>query len=441
MGARSSPQTASMAYVLVAVLLLPVLVLALIGFGFLTRGTQVRRVRALRGARELPGTGHPDFRTAVELHGRIKLAEGHGVELLTCGDDTFPCLFDDLRAARESITLQMYYCHPGKLADEFERILVERAAAGVRVLFMYDAFGAAPMDDSYFARLRAAGVEVAAFRSVKWYSLEQAYSRSHIRVAIVDGAVGYTGGFGIDDKWLGNGRRANEWRDTNVRFTGPAVLALQASFAAGWAESTGDLLSGELFFPAHKHEGARGGVLAATLHSAPAVASSIAERFLAVSIAAARESLYVTNAYFVPDHDLCGMLCDATGRGVDVRILTAGKHNDVKSAWYAGRAMFERLLVAGVRIYEYTPTMMHAKTLVADRVWSSVGTMNFDNRSLSFNDETTFVALDAALGARMAEMFMTDLGHSVEIDLAEFRRRPLGERVIERGLDLVSRVL
>jgi len=430
-----------MAYVLVAVVLLPILVLALIGFGFLTRGTQVRRVRALRGARELPAAGHPDFRTAVELHGRIGLSYGNRVELLGCGDDTFPCVFDDLRAARESITLQMYFCHPGKLADKFERILVERAAAGVRVLFMYDAFGAAPMDDSYFRRLRAAGVEVAAFRSVKWYSLEQAYSRSHIRVAVVDGVVGYTGGFGIDDKWLGNGRRPNEWRDTNVRFTGPAVLAHQAAFAAGWAESTGDLLSGELFFPAYKHDGARGGVLAAVLHSAPAVASSIAERFLTVSIGAARKSLYITNAYFVPDHDCCGMLCDAAGRGVDVRVLTAGKHNDVKSTWYAGRAMFERLLVAGVRIYEYTPTMIHSKTLVVDGVWSSVGTMNFDNRSLSFNDETNFVALDGTFGARMEEMFMADLEYSVEIDLAGFRRRPLGERVIERGFDLVSRVL
>jgi len=430
-----------MTYVLVALLLLPIVALALVGFRFLVRGTPVRGVRGLGRHGELPTSDDANFRAAVQLHSRISLREGNRIDVMINGDETYPCLFDDLRAARESITLQMYYCHPGKLADEFQRILVERARAGVQVLFLHDAFGSAPMDESYFARLRAGGVRVAEFRPVKWYSLEQAYSRSHIRVAVIDGAIGYTGGFGIDDKWMGDGRHEGQWRDTNARFTGPAVLDHQATFAAGWAEATGELLAGPLFFPLERHADAHGPQLAAVMHSAPAIVSSIAERFLAISIAAARETLYVTNSYFVPDDDFCRMLGEAAGRGVDVRILTAGKHNDVRSTWYAGRAKYERLLGAGVRIYEYLPTMIHAKTLVVDGVWGSVGTMNFDNRSLAFNDETNLVCLDEAFGARLNEIFLQDLEYSREITLDEFRHRPLPGRVVERTLDLVSRIL
>jgi cardiolipin synthase len=429
-----------MEYLVAVVLALPVVVLALIGFRFLTRGTPVRRVRAAQKG-ELPASGDPHFRTAVELHSRIKLTEGHEIEVLISGDETYPCLFDDLRAARESITLQMYYCHPGKLADEVHRILAERARAGVRVLFLHDAFGSAPMKERYFESLRAAGVEVAVFRPVRWYSLEQAYSRSHIRVAVIDGVIGYTGGFGIDDKWMGDGRQDGQWRDTNARFTGPAVLDHQATFAAGWAEATGELLAGEPFFPIGRYGEPTGGQLAAVMHSAPAVASSIAERFLAVSIAAARRTLYVTNAYFVPDDDFCRMLAEAAERGVDVRVLTAGKHNDVKSTRYAGRARFDSLLSSGVRIFEYAPTMIHAKTLVVDGLWSSIGTMNFDNRSMSFNDETNLVSLDERLGARMTEIFLADLEYSREVTLEEFRRRPVHERLMERGVSMVSRML
>jgi cardiolipin synthase A/B len=430
-----------MAYFLVALLLLPVLVLALVGLRFLVRGTPVRGVRTLHRRGELPTSGDADFRAAIQLHSRITLREGHHIDVMINGHETYPCLFDDLRAARESITMQMYYCHPGKLADEFQRVLGERAQAGVRVLFLHDAFGSAPMDEAYFERLRQAGVRVATFRPVKWYSLEQAYSRSHIRVAVIDGVVGYTGGFGIDDKWMGDGRHDGQWRDTNARFTGPAVLDHQATFAAGWAEATGELLAGPHFFPIEKHADARGPQLAAVMHSAPAIVSSIAERFLAITIASARETLYVTNSYFVPDDDFCRMLGEAVGRGVDVRILTAGTHNDVKSTWYAGRAKYETLLSAGVRIYEYLPTMIHSKTLVVDGVWGSVGTMNFDNRSLAFNDETNLVCLDEAFGARLTEIFLQDLEYSREISLEEFRRRPLAGRVAERAMDLVSRIL
>ena len=429
-----------MRFVLLALLGLPILVLALIGFRYLIRGTPVRRVRSLDGE-EVPGAHEPDFRYAVELHSRVKMFEGNKVEILTVGDEIYRCLFADLAGARESITMQMYYCEPGRMADEFQRILCERARAGVRVLFLHDAFGSGPLPKEYFDTMEKAGVKVAVFRPVQWYALEKAYNRSHIRVVVVDGEVGYTGGFGISDKWYGDGRHEDQWRDTAVRFTGPSVLDHQATFAAGWSEASGELLTGPKIFPAEKQRGAEGGELAAILHSAPSVGGSIAERFLAITISGARETLYITNAYFVPDDDFVHMLGEAAGRGVDVRVLLAGKYNDVKSTWYAGRHKFERLLTSGVRIFEYLPTMVHAKTIVVDRVWASVGTMNFDNRSLSFNDETNLVSLGDRTGARLHEVFLEDLEYAREISLDEFRRRPLREKALELGAHAISRML
>ena len=281
---------------------------------------------------------------------------------------------------------------------------------------------------------------MAKFRPVNWFALEKAYARSHIRVVVVDGCIGYTGGFGMDDKWLGNARNENEWRDTNVRFEGPAVRQLQATFATGWAEATGELLTGELLFPPDSDDPA-GQMRATLLHTAPTIGSTAAERLLALSITAARQTLYITNSYFVPDDDFVRLLREAASRGVDVRVLTPGTQNDVKSTWYAGRAQYERLLGGGVRIFWYQPTMIHAKAFVADGCWSSIGTMNFDNRSLAFNDESNLLVLDDEFGATVRDMFLVDLEKSKEVTLEEFRRRPRKERLYEWGASRLARVL
>jgi cardiolipin synthase len=275
---------------------------------------------------------------------------------------------------------------------------------------------------------------------VNWYALEKAYARSHIRVVVVDGRIGYTGGFGMDDKWLGDARNEDEWRETNVRFVGPAVRQLQATFATGWAEATGELLTGDLLFPPDSDDPA-GTMRAALLHTAPTIGSTAAERLLALSIAGARTSLYITNSYFVPDDDFVRLLTECAGRGVDVRVLTPGAKNDVKSTWYAGRAQYERLLSGGVRIYWYQPTMIHAKAFVVDGCWASIGTMNFDNRSLAFNDESNLMVLDDDFGAQVREMFLTDLERAHEVTLDEFRRRPRKERLYEWAASRLARVL
>jgi cardiolipin synthase len=384
--------------------------------------------------------GDPLFRRTVELLAGMSLEQGNAIDVLVSGDQTYPPLWEDLRSAKKSITVQFYYSMPGQVATQLKDILIERARAGVEVLFLRDAFGSQRLTDEYQDSLVQAGVRVALFRPPRWYQLDKAAHRSHIRVVVVDGHVGYTGGFGLDDKFLGNGRVEGSWRDTNVRFLGPAVMQLQATFAAGWAEATGELLTGDVFFPLEEFK-PDGDFYAALLYTAPTTGSTPAERFLALSLAGARRTMYISNSYFVPDDDFRRMLVEAARRGVDVRILTASDKTDIKTTWYAGRKRYEELLEGGVRVYEYQPTMMHAKTFVIDGVWSTIGTMNFDNRSLAFNDETNLVAYDRRLGAAMDSIFIEDLKYAKEIKLEEFRQRPWHQKLLENGANLVSRLL
>jgi len=320
------------------------------------------------------------------------------------------------------------------------KYLSERSKAGVRVIVLLDAFGSQPLAKKWVGDLKAAGVDVQWLRPLKWYTLHRATQRSHVRVVVVDGRVGYTGGFGLADYWLGDGRHDGQWRESNVRFYGPTVAALQSAFAAGWAETTGELLTGDLYFPPVAFAD-RGSVNAGLMHSLPTIGSTPAERFYALTIAGARKTLYIANSYFVPNDDFCNLLISAARRGVDVRVLTVGSKTDVKSTWYAGRALYEQLLRGGVKIYEYRPTMMHAKTIVVDGVWSSIGSMNFDNRSIAFNNESQIVAVDSGIGGQMDQIFLDDLKYSDEIQLKKFEQRSWAGKVLEWGAQKMRRVL
>jgi cardiolipin synthase len=301
-------------------------------------------------------------------------------------------------------------------------------------------------------------------------------------VVVVDGRVGYTGGFGLADYWLGAGRKPEEWRETNVRFEGPAVAQLQAAFATTWAEATGELLTGGAFYPdaafdpvtadsvspvgvryLPKRTGpgsgaaaldpppddaptvaraaAAGTARAGLFHAVPSQGSTPAERLYALTIAGARRRLYITNAYFVPDDDFRRMLVAAARRGVDVRVLTTGPLTDVHTTRAAGRFRYQELVDGGVRIYEYQPSNMHAKTISVDGVWGSVGSMNFDNRSLAFNDETTLLVLDPTVVGGMERMFLDDLRFSHEITRAELARRRWWEKARDGAAAMLQRVL
>lgn len=414
--------------------------LSLVGLLSLTRGTPLRRVVYSAGAAP-PQASDSAFPRLVSLFTEVHLEPGNRVEQALDGDGTYPRLWSDLRSARQTITVQMYYSKPGAVADTLAAVLAERARAGVRVLLLLDAFGSQSLKKSWAKRLTEAGAEIRVLRKLKWYALHNASDRSHSRVVVVDGRIGYTGGFGLADYWLGNGRTKDQWRETNVRFQGPAVLELQAAFAAAWVEASGELLVDERFFPRERLSEPAGTATAGLLFTATTTGSTPAERFLALTIAGATRTLYIANSYFVPDDDFRDLLVAAAKRGVDVRILTPSVDTDVLMTWYAGRARYEALLRGGVRIYEYQPTMMHSKTIVADGVWGTIGSMNFDNRSLAFNDETNLVVWDRAFGAEMDATFLEDLRYSREIALHEFGRRPWIQRMVELGASVFSRLL
>lgn len=421
-------------------LTLTMLGLMLIGFLSLTRGTPVERV-ARAGTEGLPDIGDPLFSRTMEVNAGTVMMPGHAVDVLVNGSGTYPVLWRDLASARQTITMQMYYSQPGAVADTLARVLAERVRQGVRVLLLLDAFGSQNLDGPWLDSVRVSGVEAELFREMKWYQFDRVGSRSHVRAVTIDGQIGYTGGFGLADYWLGDGHRDGEWRDTNVRFRGPAVAQLQSAFAAAWAEATGELLVGERFYPRATLDSA-GPLRGALAFTAPAAGSTQAERFLALTIAGTRRTLYIANSYFLPDDDFRRFLKEAAQAGVDVRVLTAARgQTDIKSVYYAGRARYDELLRAGVRIYEYRPAVMHAKTIVADGMWSVIGSMNFDNRSLALNNEANFLAADTGLGARLDSLFLDDLRHSEEIRLATFQKRPLWQRVLEFGANLLSRVL
>jgi cardiolipin synthase len=427
-------------YIAIAALLLFALVLALIGILSVTHDTPVRNVIAEGDQDGPPAIADSLFSRSIELYTGTHIDPGNKVQILLNGDGTYPQLWKDMASAQRTITVQMYYSQPGAVADTMAKYLIEKARQKVRVLLLLDAFGSQPLKKEWLQRVKAAGVEVVWLRPLRWYSLQKAAQRSHVRVVVVDGRIGYTGGFGLADYWLGDGHHEDQWRETNVRFEGPTVAALQATFAAGWAEATGELLTGDMFFPKTSFAEV-GSVKAGLMHSVPSMGSTPAERFLALSIAGARKSLYISNSYFVPGESFMQLLLAAQRRGVDVRVITVSKKTDVKTTWYAGRTYYEKLLEGGVKIYEYQPTMMHAKSMVVDGIWSYVGSMNFDNRSLSFNDESLLVALDPEVGAQMNSIFMDDIKSSQEMKLDEFRKRPLSNKILEWCAQKLRRVL
>ncbi|MEO8623591.1 MAG: phospholipase D-like domain-containing protein [bacterium] len=414
--------------------------LTLVGILSITRGTPVKNVVVIGKAGGAPAITDSLFARMMELYTGAHLTAGNAAEQMNNGA-VYPRLWADLRSAKHTITVQMYYAKPGAVADSMGVILAQKAREGVRVLFVLDAFGSMNLKKAWADSLTKAGVEIGLLRQLHWYSLHNATDRSHVRVVVVDGEIGYTGGFGLADYWLGDGNHPDQWRDSNVRFEGPSVMGLQSAFAAAWAECTGELIAGDTFFPKMAFTTVDGGMQAGIFFASPTTGSTPAERFIALSIASARQTLYVANSYFVPDDDFRQLLVDAHKRGVDVRVLTVSNETDVKTTWWAGRSRYEELLKAGVRIYEYQPSMMHSKTFIVDGMWGSIGSMNFDNRSLAFNNESNFVFLDAAFGAQMNATYMDDLTRATEIKLSEFQKRPWYDHVIEDGAALLSRLL
>jgi cardiolipin synthase len=287
--------------------------------------------------------------------------------------------------------------------------------------------------------MRDAGATVHRFRPVRAYTLRRLANRSHRRVLVADGKVGMTGGVGIAEEWTGNAENEEHWRDSHVRIRGPVVRHLQGSFAEHWLEATGEVLSGEEYLP-HLEPSDEGGRMQ-LVRSKSGVGDTNVETLYYLAIASARKSLELTSAYFVPRPAFADALCDAAKRGVDVRIVVPGPHIDKGFVRVAGRDSYEGLLEAGVRLFEFQPTMLHAKSLVVDGCWSSVGTVNFDNRSFQLHDELSLCVWDSDFASLLSQQFAKDLDRSDEITLERWSKRAVHQRAAETSMRVFRREL
>jgi cardiolipin synthase A/B len=362
------------------------------------------------------------------------MAQGNRVTSLLNGDQVFPAMLDAIRSAKRSIDFETYIYWSGTVGREFGDALAERARAGVPTHLLIDWLGSTRADEKILDTMRDAGVEIVRYRPLRWYSVDRINHRTHRKLLVVDGRVGFTGGVGIADQWLGHAQDKEHWRDSHFRVEGPVVAQLQAAFLDNWVEAEGHVLDGEAYFPRLVPVGAD---FAQVFRSAPGEGSASMRLMYLLAIAAATRRILIANAYFVPDSQTVAMLVEARRRGADVEIVVPGPVLDAQIVRRASRATWGPLLEAGVRIYEYQPTMYHTKVMVVDDLWASVGSTNFDDRSFRLNDEANLNVLDAAFGREQARVFDEDRRRSRQVTLEAWRRRPLRERLQERWATLV----
>ena len=370
------------------------------------------------------------FLRAAEAITGAPVSFGNDADLLINGDEIFPAYLGAIEDAEETVNLLTYAYWRGDIATEVADTLCAKAEDGVECNVILDAVGAAKMDRKLVDKMRDAGVQVCFFRPPKPYAVKRLQHRTHRKLLIVDGRAGFTGGVGIAEEWTGDAQDPDHWRDTHVRVRGPVVRGLQGAFAENWLECTGDVLAGDRYLP-QVDELDDGGPMQ-VMRSSATIGDTNAEALVFLALAAAKETIELTSAYFVPRPAFTEALVDAAERDVRVRILVPGSHIDKEFVRTAGRASYDELMEAGVEIYEYEPTMLHAKTLTVDGVWSSVGSVNFDNRSFQLHDEVTLCVQSERFAGLLHEVFERDLESSERIEPEAWRTRPPAQRVRER---------
>ena len=384
-----------------------------------------------------PQPGTPEFAHLVEAMTGAVQRPGNRVRIMHNGA-TLEEMVEAISQATRTIDFSSYIYWPGPTADRFSEALAERAAAGVDVNVVLDGYGSAKLDREHQDRLREAGVHVATYRPPRWHTMHKANNRMHRRILLVDGTVGFAGGVGIADVWTGDAEDPEHWRETHLRIEGPALRELYGAFLETWSEATGQVLTHD-----HIPEGgaSEDGVEMVVSRSTPTGWATATTLLFYAAIAGARKRLWLTTAYFVPDRAFEDLLCATSRRGVDVRLLINGQQVDKEVARQAGRRSYTKLLDAGIRIFEYNKTMLHAKVILVDDGWANVGSGNFDNRSLDLDLELNVAVADPGCVAEFEKHFLDDLAVSEEIDPQAWRDRPLRTRLKEGATELVRQSL
>jgi cardiolipin synthase len=373
-------------------------------------------------------TGDPAFAATLAAYSGSAVLPGNRVELLLNGDEIFPAKIRAIKSARKTINYAQYVFEEGQPSVDITNALAERCRNGVTVNLLLDAVGALSMPDEYRKVMLEAGCQIETFRPLSPFAVDKVNNRNHRRILVVDGKIGITGGSGTSGKWGGNGRTEDHWRDTDVWVEGPVVEQLQGAFVENWLEATGTALGGRDYFPSPLE--AKGKVWAQTVRSSPASGSAAMYVVMLLAMSSAQSSIYITNPYFLPDSKMIKTLAATAGRGVRVVILLPGAidHNLVRQA---SRSELGKLLQAGVEVYEYGPALLHAKTMVVDGRWATVGSTNLDQRSFSLNDEINLVVYDETVAQKLERIFQEDLSRSKQVTYEQWRSRSIVSRFLE----------
>ena len=360
---------------------------------------------------------------------------GNSATVLQNGDAIFPPMLAAIKGAKSTITFETYIYWAGDIGREFANALAERARSGVKTHVLLDWVGSAKMDDAMVEEMRSAGVEVQKYHPPHWSHLGRLNNRTHRKLLVVDGKIGFTGGVGIAPEWTGHAQDPDHWRDSHFEVRGPVVAQLQAVFMDNWIKTSGHVLQGDGYFPLLEKAG---DVQAQMFSSSPSGGSDSMQLMYLLAITAASKTIDLSAAYFVPDDLSRNALLDALKRGVRVRIVVPGEHIDSDSVRSASRAQWGELLQAGATIAEYAPTMYHCKVMVVDNLFVSVGSTNFDNRSFRLNDEATLNIVGTDFAAEQTKIFEADLAKAKPITYEAWADRPLKEKIGERFSSLIA---
>ena len=350
---------------------------------------------------------------------------GNQVQELLNGDQIFPSMLQAIRDAKKTITFETYIYWSGNIGSQFADALAERARAGVKVHVLMDWVGSGKMDDALLNKIKDAGVDVRKFHKPAWYNIARLNNRTHRKLLVVDGTVGFTGGVGIAPTWEGAAQDADHWRDSHFRVAGPVVSQMQATFMDNWIKVSGQVLHGESYFPSLQ---AAGNSYAQMFFSSPSSGSENMALMYHLALTAAEKTVDLSMAYFVPDELSQQILMDAVRRGVRVRLITPGPITDTQTVRSASRQTWGPLLEAGAEIYEYQPTMYHCKVMIVDNLMVSVGSTNFDSRSFRLNDEANLNIYDSAMATRQTAIFEDDLKKSRRVTFEQWTNRPFKEK-------------
>jgi cardiolipin synthase len=353
------------------------------------------------------------------------IVAGNRVDALQNGDEIFPAMLAAVRSAKRTITFETYIYWSGRIGQAFADALSERARAGVRVHVLLDWVGSQKIEAALIDEMRRAGVEVVMYHPLSWYQLSRLNNRTHRKLLVVDGRIGFTGGVGIADSWLGHAQDPDHWRDSHFRAEGPVVAQMQATFLDNWTRVTGAVLHGADYFPALAPAG---DVAAQMFMSSPHGGSESMHLMYLMAVTSAARTIDLETPYFVPDDITVSALIDAVNRGVRVRIIVQGPETDTQWVRFASRSNWGGLLSAGAQIFEYQPTLFHCKLMVVDGEVTSVGSTNFDNRSFRLNDEANLNVYDAAFARSQMQVFERDLERSQRVTYEAWRATPWYKR-------------